>query len=52
MGSIKKFKILPQSQTKKVAEGIFNFSDGYSVYDLGQIPDSIPPKKKKPLLYC
>lgn len=42
---MKKIKILTQPQTKKVAEGVFNFSDGNSVFDLGQMPDSIPEKK-------
>ena len=46
MGSVKDLKILTQPQPDKYGEGIFTFSDRYSVFDWGEMPDHIEDKGK------
>lgn len=44
MGSVKDLKILKNAGTNNTGEGVFNFSDRYSVFDWGEMPDTIPDK--------
>jgi len=44
MGSIKSLEIIKEPTENKLGVGIFNFSDKYSVFDWGQMPDDIDKK--------
>lgn len=44
MGSVKDLEIISEPNEKKSGEGIFVFSDRYSVFDWGEMPDQIPHK--------
>lgn len=44
MGSVKDLKVLTPAKESQSGEGLFTFSDRYSVFDWGQMPDSIPDK--------
>ncbi len=44
MGSVKNLKILQPATRSEYGHGIFNFSDRYSVFDWGEMPDTIPGK--------
>ncbi len=44
MGSVKDLEILKQPQTENMGKGRFLFSDRYSVFDWGEMPDHIPHK--------
>lgn len=44
MGSVKDLKIIREPTRDKCGEGIFSFSDRYSVFDWGEMPDHIPDK--------
>lgn len=44
MGSVKDITILEQPKKKMMGRGEFNFSDRYSVFDWGEMPDLIPRK--------
>ncbi len=44
MGSVKDLKILKEPTDDRMGIGQFNFSDRYSVFDWGQMPDTIPNK--------
>jgi phosphoribosylaminoimidazole-succinocarboxamide synthase len=44
MGSVKDLKIIKKPAGTKEGEGIFIFSDRYSVFDWGTMPDLIPRK--------
>jgi len=44
MGSVKDLIILKKPEANKTGEGIFEFSDRYSVFDWGEMPDHIEYK--------
>ncbi|MCX7957698.1 MAG: phosphoribosylaminoimidazolesuccinocarboxamide synthase [Deltaproteobacteria bacterium] len=44
MGSVKDLRIIRNPSQEKAGEGIFTFSDRYSVFDWGEMPDLIPDK--------
>lgn len=44
MGSVKEVEIIKQPETNKEGEGEFIFSDRYSVFDWGEMPDHIDKK--------
>ncbi|MCX7944900.1 MAG: phosphoribosylaminoimidazolesuccinocarboxamide synthase [Deltaproteobacteria bacterium] len=44
MGSVKDLRIVKQPTSDKAGEGVFTFSDRYSVFDWGEMPDLIPDK--------
>ena len=44
MGSVKDLSILKEASNDKLGSGRFYFSDRYSVFDYGEMPDSIPYK--------
>lgn len=44
MGSVKDLKVLEQASKEKLGKGRFVFSDRYSVFDWGEMPDHIPNK--------
>lgn len=44
MGSVKDLQILKEPKEKKTGIGRFIFSDHYSVFDWGKMPDNIPHK--------
>ncbi len=44
MGSVKDLKILEKPSTEKMGKGRFIFSDRYSVFDWGEMPDTISGK--------
>lgn len=44
MGSVKDLKIIKEARTDSPGKGIFSFSDRYSVFDWGGMPDTIPQK--------
>lgn len=44
MGSVKDLKLLEKPSTYKEGLGIFYFTDDYSVFDYGKMPDTIPDK--------
>jgi phosphoribosylaminoimidazole-succinocarboxamide synthase len=46
MGSVKDLKILEKAQMEKPGYGQFIFSDRYSVFDWGEMPDNIDDKGK------
>src|SRR3989338_9657087 len=44
MGSVKDLAVLREPTINTMGSGIFNFSDRYSVFDWGEMPDHIPNK--------
>ncbi|MCX7832375.1 MAG: phosphoribosylaminoimidazolesuccinocarboxamide synthase [Actinobacteria bacterium] len=44
MGSVKDLFIIEQPQETRAGKGMFVFSDRYSVFDWGEMPDKIPHK--------
>ncbi len=46
MGSVKDLEIVRMPTKKEMGSGIFRFSDRYSVFDFGEMPDKIPNKGK------
>lgn len=44
MGSVKSLKLLEPALPEKLGKGVFVFSDDYSVFDWGKMPDTIPGK--------
>jgi len=46
MGSVKDLRIIESATKDKSGIGIFKFSDRYSVFDWGEMPDHIPDKGK------
>jgi len=44
MGSVKDLIVIKEPDSKNAGEGIFIFSDRYSVFDWGEMPDHIPDK--------
>ena len=44
MGSVKDLEILQKPTQDLLGHGIFTFSDRYSVFDWGEMPDHIPNK--------
>ncbi len=44
MGSVKDLKTIREATSENAGEGLFNFSDRYSVFDWGEMPDTIPHK--------
>ena len=44
MGSVKDLKILEKPNQKEMGLGQFFFSDRYSIFDWGEMPDTIPNK--------
>jgi len=44
MGSVKDLVVIKAPVPKEMGEGIFTFSDRYSVFDWGEMPDHIPYK--------
>ncbi len=44
MGSVKDLKVIEKPTTKKMGVGRFRFSDRYSVFDWGEMPDHIEGK--------
>ena len=46
MGSVKDLEVIKEPTEKEMGEGIFTFSDRYSVFDYGVMPDEIKDKGK------
>jgi phosphoribosylaminoimidazole-succinocarboxamide synthase len=46
MGSVKDLHIIREALKDSAGEGVFTFSDRYSVFDWGEMPDLIPDKGK------
>jgi len=46
MGSVKDLEIVKEPTKTELGEGIFRFSNRYSVFDWGKMPDQIPHKGK------
>jgi phosphoribosylaminoimidazole-succinocarboxamide synthase len=46
MGSVKNLTVLEQPGSNRTGSGIFKFSDRYSVFDWGEMPDHIKDKGK------
>jgi len=44
MGSVKDLKILEKPSVDSEGTGVFYFTDDYSVFDYGKMPDTIPDK--------
>ena len=44
MGSVKDLKVIKKIEHSEQGEGIFTFSDRYSVFDWGKMPNDIPGK--------
>ena len=44
MGNVKDLKTISKATEELVGEGMFSFSDRYSVFDWGEMPDNIPGK--------
>ncbi len=44
MGSVKDLEIIKNASENEMGEGIFSFSDRYSVFDYGKMPDEIEGK--------
>ncbi len=44
MGSVKDLRVVKAAMDDALGEGIFTFSDRYSVFDWGEMPDLIPGK--------
>ncbi len=44
MGSVKDLKVLKTASKEEEGEGVFYFTDDYSVFDFGKMPDTIPNK--------
>ena len=44
MGSVKDLEVLESPYESKEGRGIFHFSDRYSVFDWGEMPDNIKNK--------
>jgi len=46
LGSVKDLKVIKEPKRDKLGIGIFSFSDRYSIFDWGEMPDHIPDKGK------
>ncbi len=44
MGSVKDLEIIKKPSEKEFGTGIFSFTDDYSVFDFGKMPETIPNK--------
>src|SRR3989338_6216002 len=44
MGSVKNLEVLKKPSEKESGIGVFTFTDDYSVFDYGKMPDTIPNK--------
>lgn len=44
MGSVKNLKVIREPAETEEGEGIFEFTDDFSVFDYGKMPDTIPGK--------
>jgi phosphoribosylaminoimidazole-succinocarboxamide synthase len=44
MGSVKDLRIIKPATAEKMGVGVFHFTDDYSVFDYGKMPDVIPGK--------
>ncbi len=44
MGSVKNLVVLSEPEGEREGEGIFEFTDDFSVFDYGKMPDTIPGK--------
>ncbi len=44
MGSVKDLMVLKKASEKEFGEGIFSFTDDYSIFDYGKMPQQIPGK--------
>jgi phosphoribosylaminoimidazole-succinocarboxamide synthase len=44
MGSVKDLEVIKKASEKEFGEGIFSFTDDYSVFDYGKMPETIPGK--------
>lgn len=44
MGSVKNLKVIREPVENEEGEGIFEFTDDFSVFDYGKMPDTIPGK--------
>ena len=44
MGSVKNLTVLKEATAKEMGVGVFEFTDDYSVFDYGKMPDTIPLK--------
>ena len=51
MGSVKDLEILKKSSDNSMGLGRFHFSDRYSVFDWGEMPDQIKAKVKPCVLW-
>jgi phosphoribosylaminoimidazole-succinocarboxamide synthase len=46
MGSVKDLRVIRQPVENEMGEGVFEFSDRYSIFDYGEMPDHIEDKGK------
>ena len=46
MTSVKRFQVVEEPTEETLGRGAFEFTDAYSVFDWGQMPDAIPHKGK------
>jgi len=44
MGSVKNLRVVEEATEDKMGKGFFEFTDDYSVFDYGKMPDTIPTK--------
>ncbi len=44
MTSVKNFRVTQEATTDSMGRGVFEFTDAYSVFDWGKMPDEIPDK--------
>jgi len=44
MGAVKDLKVLKPATESETGVGVFHFTDDYSVFDFGKMPDTIPEK--------
>ena len=44
MGSVKNLTVMKEATAKEMGVGVFEFTDDYSVFDYGKMPDTIPCK--------
>src|SRR3989344_2578762 len=44
MGSVKNLAVVKEATAKEMGGGVFEFTDDYSVFDYGKMPDTIPLK--------
>ena len=50
MGSVKDLEVIKKASEKEFGTGIFSFTDDYSVFDYGKMPEKISGKGETLLL--